>query len=160
MPFSQLLFTHDPSFSGDAQISITYGHPVSTDPMHLEDRHGASAPPPSSPSSHFSPNKLTKEGQKGYRSLTLPPSLPSSVPPFTAEVIRHERAIAEREGSDPTCAGVSNCAQCNIGGSDFLKVGGKWYEEAALSNPKLMRPFESSVFALLIQEFADYLLSC
>ena len=65
LPVSKLLFTNFPI--GDTLISATYGHPVSTDPMHLEDRHGAKRTP-SPPPSHFSPNKLTKEGQKGYRS--------------------------------------------------------------------------------------------
>ena len=77
-------------------ISLISEHPVGTNPMHLEDRHGAPPLPISPPPSL--PNKLTKEGQKGYRSRhSLPPSLPPSLPLLAAEVIRHERAIAKRE---------------------------------------------------------------
>ena len=94
--------------------------------MHLEDRHGASAPPPPLPLPISPPTNLQRRDKKVI-GASLPSSLSASLPPFTAEVIRHERAIAEREGGERR-PDVRRCLQlCSVQyrGLRFLEGGWK-----------------------------------
>ena len=105
--------------------TIIFEHPVSTNPMHLEDRPNA---PPLFPFLPL-PQQTYKGGTKRLSELSL----------LKLSDMKGRLPRGGREWSEG--AGVSNCAptnsQCNILSSDFFFKERKLNEEASHSYPKI-----------------------